>query len=90
MANPDYVNRHKTVTSAFTRMRKLTFATVFILILKKGVKSLQLVLNEWVLDTGQDFSVTAGVLGRARKKLQHTAYVELNEDLVRLYYENEE
>jgi len=71
-------------------MRKLTFATVFILILKKGVKSLQLVLNEWVLDTEKDFSVTAGSLSRAKKKLKHTAYVELNEDLVRLYYENDE
>ena len=86
--DPTYVNRHKTAANAFTRMRKLTFTTVFILILKKSVKSLQLVLNEWILDTDKDFTVTAGALSRARKKLSHTAYIELNEDLVRLYYQD--
>ena len=84
------MDRHKSVTSAFTRMRKLTFATVFLLIIKKSVKSLQLVLNEWVLASKKDFSVTAGALTRARKKLRHTAYVELNEDLVRLYYQSDD
>lgn len=90
LSDPTYVDRHKSVASAFTRVRKLTFATVFLLIIKKSVKSLQLVLNEWVLDTKKDFSVTAGALTRARKKLKHTAYVELNEDLVRLYYQAED
>lgn len=84
----DYIDRHKLKPTAFTRVRKLTFITIFILILRSSVKSIQLVLNELVVDTGMNFSITAGAFCRARKKLSHTAYVELNTDIIGIYYKD--
>lgn len=86
MTDPAFINQHKVSTVAFTRTRKLTFIVLFILILRKSVKSLQLVLNEFVLEAQKDFSITAGAFTKARKKLKHTAYQELNEDIIGIYY----
>ena len=81
-----YIDRHKSKPTAFSRIRKLTFITIFVLILRNSVKSIQLVLNEFTLDTNKNFSITAGAFCRARKKLLHTAYVELNDDIIGIYY----
>jgi Transposase DDE domain len=62
---------------------------IFILILRKSVKSIQLVLNEFVLDSKKDFSITAGAFTKARKKLKHTAYTELNDDIIDIYYKDQ-
>jgi hypothetical protein len=61
---------------------------MFLLLLKKSVKSLQLILNEFVLETNKDFSITAGAFTKARKKLKHTAFVELNDDIIEIYYQD--
>ena len=45
-------------------------------------------MNEFILDTHKDFSITAGAFCRARKKLLHTAYVELNDDIIGIYYKD--
>jgi hypothetical protein len=47
-----------------------------------------LVLNEFVLDAKKNFSITAGAFTKARKKLKHTAYTELNDDIINLYYKD--
>lgn len=83
-----FMEKHKASSAAFSRIRKLTFATMFILILRNSVKSLQLMLNEFTLDTNKDLSITAGAFTKARKKLKHTAYIELNDDIVNIYYKN--
>lgn len=75
LKNSEFVNRHKISTGAFTRVRKLTFMLMFILILRKSVKSIQLILNEFVIETEKDFNITAGAFTKARKKLKHTAYI---------------
>lgn len=62
---------------------------IFILILRNSVKSIQLVLNEFVIDAKKDFSITAGAFTKARKKLKHTAYTELNDDIICLYYKDQ-
>lgn len=62
---------------------------VFILILRNSVKSIQLVLNEFVIDAKKDFSITAGAFTKARKKLKHTAYSELNDDIIDIYYKDQ-
>jgi hypothetical protein len=74
--------------TAFTRVRKLPFSTLFILILRNSVKSLQLILNEFVITTNTDYTITAGAFSKARKKLKHTAYVELNNDIIDIYYKD--
>src|SRR3990167_10212522 len=40
------------------------------------------------LDSDKKFSITAGAFCRARKKLLHTAYVELNDDIIGIYYKD--
>ena len=40
------------------------------------------------MEEGKAFSITAGAFTRARKKLKHTAYVELNEDILEIYYKD--
>lgn len=47
-----------------------------------------MVLNEFTLDADKKFSITAGAFCRARKKLLHTAYVELNDDIIDIYYKD--
>jgi hypothetical protein len=62
---------------------------MFILILRNSVKSLQLILNEFVIDANKDYSITAGAFTKARKKLKHTAYIELNDDIIGIYYKDQ-
>ena len=60
------------------------------LILKKGMKSLQLMLNELmsVLETG---TVSASAFSQARSHLCHTAFIELNQKaIVEVMYKNED
>lgn len=59
----------------FVRERKLPFKTVIKLLLRKSVKPLQLVLNEWT--DNLDYQISASALSQARRKLKHTAFIEL-------------
>jgi hypothetical protein len=72
--------------SHFTRKRVMDFPTVFLLILRKSVKSLQLVLNELFMQGKLTSTVTASAYTQARKKLKHTAFIELNNNIVDIYY----
>jgi len=62
---------------------------IFILILRHSVKSIQLILNEFVIYAKKDFLITAGAFTKARKKLKHTAYTELNDDIIDIYYKDQ-
>ena len=76
----EFLLRHKKVATNFTRCRKLPFSTVLTLILRKSVKSLQVVLNEWC--QGETESISASALSQARQKFSHTAFIELLEKSV--------
>ena len=67
--------------TAFTRERKLGFKSVAILILQKGLKSLQNRLNEFFdkLHEGMQ-PATSSALTQARSKLRHTAFIALNKE----------
>lgn len=54
---------------------------MLLLMLRKGVKSLQLTLNEW-FDGLEQASVTASAFSQARHRLKHTAFVEINREAV--------
>jgi len=73
--------RHRVSEKCFTRTRKLFFSLLIILIIRKSVKSMQLILNELSIerDTGP---VTAAAFTKARAKLKHTAFIELNREAV--------
>lgn len=89
LEDSEFINIHKISATAFTRVRKLTFFVMFILILRNSVKSLQLILNEFVIDAKKDYSITAGAFTKARKKLKHTAFTELNDDIIGIYYKDQ-
>lgn len=81
-----YSERHKTSKEAFIRERKLPFQSVLQLLLRKSVKSLQLVLNEWF--DSLDKKLSASAFTQARSKFRHTAFIELLEEcVVKVMYE---
>lgn len=86
----NFINTHKASSKDFSRKRKLPFVNVFLLIFRKSVKSLQVMLNEFILHTRKDCTITASAFTQARKKLKHTAFSELNDDIVSLYYQDKE
>jgi hypothetical protein len=48
--------------------------------IKKSVKSVQLIVNEWCREL--DGSISASALSQARQKFRHTAFIELLEECV--------
>lgn len=76
----EFLQRHRKAERNFTRQRKLPFDVVLKLLLRKSVKSLQLVLNEWCRNL--DKSISASALSQARQKFAHTAFIELLEECV--------
>jgi hypothetical protein len=81
----EFKKRHKSHPKDFTRMSPLNFSTLFLIILRKSVKSLQLILNELFLSNHLPSIVTSSAYTQARKKLKHTAFIELNERAIELY-----
>lgn len=85
LCRPGFIERHRSRPEDFTRHRQLTFPVVMLFLLRKTAKSIQRHLNEFLdLVTGEsdDGPVSAGAWTHARAKLKHTAFVELNSDLV--------
>jgi hypothetical protein len=87
LATEAFINNHKSNSKDFSRNRVLNFTTVFMLILKKSIKSLQLILNELFIHGSIASIVTSSAYTQARKKFRHTAFIELNDDTVRIFYE---
>lgn len=79
--NPEFKARHRRAPTAFTRNRKLSFVRLLLSLLRKSAKSLQNVLNElhWLADWPL---LSASAFSQARAQLKHTAYIELNRELL--------
>jgi len=77
-----YKERYKNSPTAFTRTRKLYFPILMILILQKGLKSLQLRLNELVLSLEGQESISNSAFTQARANLDYRAFIELNKRCV--------
>ena len=85
LSNAEFIARHRMRPQDFTRHRQLTFPVVMLFILQKTVKSLQRHLHEFLdeLSGGQLFEpLSAGAITHARAKLKHTAFTELDQQLV--------
>ena len=82
--------RHKLLAGAFTRKRVLTFRVMAILLLAKGMKSLQLSLNEFIPKLGLAVpTVSNAAYSKARAKFRHTAFIEFNQEaVVKTMYED--
>lgn len=88
ITNQNFIDNHKTNPSDFTRNRILDFSILCMLILKKSIKSLQLVLNELFIQKHIDSTVSSSAYSQARKKLKHTAFIELNDGAIKIYYKD--
>ena len=75
-----YKLSHSMLPKLFTRERKLPFKTVMQLLLRKSVKPLQIILNEWT--DHLDYEISSSALSQARQKLKHTAFIELHKKCV--------
>ncbi len=85
LCDPAFVKRHRFRDQDFTRERQLTFPVVMLFILQKTAKSIQRHLHELLeLIAGEApvEPVSAGAWTHARAKLKHTAFVELNCEVV--------
>ena len=81
----EFIARHRVRPEDFTRQRQLTFPIVMLFVLQKTLKSIQRHLHEFLdeLADGQLFEpVTAGAWTHARAKLKHSAFIELNQQVV--------
>jgi hypothetical protein len=84
----EFLQRHRKHLQDFTRVRKLSFGRMILLGLTRSVESLQSRLNEAQMvlrrlaggfDGG---SVSASAYSQARSKLKHTAFIEINRDIL--------
>jgi len=85
LCDPSFIARHRVRPEDFTRQRQLTFPLIMLFVLQKTLKSIQRHLHEFLdeLAAGQLFEpVTAGAWTHARAKLKHTAFIELNQEVV--------
>ncbi len=89
VAADEFINKHKGKPTDFTRNRVLKFAVVFMLILRNSAKSIQLALNEIFVQGFISCAVSASAYVQARKKLRHTAFIELNELITTTYYSDD-
>ena len=89
IVNESFINAHKSRPNDFTRMRKLTFQIIFMQIFRKTVKSLQLSLNELFMTNHVATPVSSSAYTQARNKFKHTAFIELNNDIIDLFYSDD-
>lgn len=78
----EFKEQYKNTPTAFTRTRKLHFEILMILMLQKGLKSLQLRLNELVLSLENGDSISNSAFTQARANLDYRAFIELNQKSV--------
>jgi hypothetical protein len=85
LCDPQFLDRHRMRVQDFTRHCQLTFPVMMLFILQKTAKSIQRHLHEFLncLSADEIFEqVSAGAVTHARAKLKHTAFIELNNEVV--------
>lgn len=83
LGQPDFCIGHKRRAQDFTRVRRLSFMNTVVLLLQKSVRSLQLRLNEFFERLGgSGEAVSASAWCQARRKLSHSAFIELNRKVI--------
>ena len=82
--------KHRIKQSDFTREVKLTFPIMMSLMIKKSSKSLQNSLNDMTLNGNTGYTVTNSAYTQARAKLNYTAFVEMKDKSIEMFYEDGE
>lgn len=76
-----FKKRNRQSEKQFTRLRRLPFTLVLIMILRKSTKSLQCIVNETVSGLGLE-EISGSAYSQARYKMKHTAFIELNQKAI--------
>jgi len=82
--------KHRIKQNDFTREVKLTFAIMMSLMIKKSSKSSQNSLNDMTLNDDIGYTVTNSAYTQARAKLNYTAFIEMKDKSVEMFYEDGE
>lgn len=84
--NPLFIDRHRNSPTFFLRRRKLSFSVIVGTLVNLVKQSLQIVCNH----LGDLFEMTEPVskqaFSKARHKISHTAFIELNDMALEAYY----
>lgn len=86
----DFKIKHRIKQSHFTRDVKLTFVIMMSLMIKKSSKSSQNSLNDMTLNGNIGYTVTNSAYTQARAKLNYTAFIEMKDKSVEMFYEDGE
>lgn len=86
----EFKMKHRIKQSSFTREVKLTFAIMMGLMIKKSSKSSQNSLNDRLLNGDINYTVTNSAYTQARAKLNYTAFIEMKDKSVEMFYEDGE
>ena len=70
----------------FTRKRKLTFPKIILFMFNSIKKSLQKELTEFFLNFSNEKNITNSAFCQSRMKLSHTAFIELNDGIIKEFY----
>jgi len=88
----EFLNRHRKRRQDFTRKRCLPFTFVVLLLINMMKRSLQDELDEFFKALNQEKiasrQVSKSAFSQARKKLEASAFIELNEEQVNYFYEH--
>ena len=83
LSSSEFIIRHKRKPEDFTRLRVFTVPILLTIILRKSLKSMQLTLNEIIALLSKHItSVSNAAYTKARQKIRHTAFIELNQQAV--------
>lgn len=87
--DPSFINRHRRSSTFFCRRRKLSFSVIVGTLIQLVKQSLQIVCNQ----LGDFFRMTEPVskqaFSKARYKLSHTTFIELNDMALQAYYQKD-
>lgn len=89
-----FISKHKEGKTSFSRDRFFSFKVLLVFLMTNLAKSIQRELSLFKdaieLDGGSIPEVSKSAFCRARKKLKHTAFIELNDVILEEFYSSEE
>jgi hypothetical protein len=92
LESKEFLRRHRRREQDFTRERCLPFVVVILFLINMVKRALQDELDEFfkVLQQGKlaERTVTKSAFTQARRKLKHSAFIELNQEQVTYFYQH--
>lgn len=88
-----FCNKHRINERCFTRKRVFSFGRLILFQINIATKSLSVELSRFfkrIKYNSEEKSYSKQSYSEARMKMKHSAYIELNEELVRGYYSDED